>query len=570
MWTATAADGSALNVDELFRTSSYGQAYFDEARSRVVTVNIPGSVNAYAAGFSGASPSTGCPYFSLIALAKQHLPSNITSDDFQHLAFWIPRSKVLECHWDGLGAVRGRESLYRHSGSGVLAHELGHNLGLGHSGTDTNDDGVIENVYGDKGGVMGDAQNGPPGFTAPHRMLLGWITDGHGLFHEPGLSCAAHHELHITLSRLDHAPTTASYTNPHGKTMVTFPRTSGVNRYYLSFYSENDANGNQILSSWRNQVHVHTHAGADYEITKHVAKLSQLDPAFSGSSMGEPFEITVLRIGTDSATVKLSLPGCALSGWAWEDTARTQTPSQGPTQQGPTPAPTVALIHRGEIKCGERIVGDTRSPGISVRGGDSPEHTYSFVAGADIPQTGWTVSTCGSSFDTYLRIFDSAGAEVAACDDCGGCVSRAVMDVAGLTAGDTYTILVEGYSSNAGAYELSVTAAGGGACPGLPTTIPNSNYCPQGYVNAPQRYAADLGRITIVHTDEECADRCDRYSGVQYSGGCKGFMTGMFYGVKFCRSYGGNAQTANCAPWADPSLNGQCCTRDVVNTIPPL
>ena len=530
MWTATAVNGSAINADGLFRASSYGQAYFDAARSRVITVNIPGSINAYAAGFPGANPATGCPHRSLIALAKHNLPSNITSDDFQHHAFWIPINDVLGCTWTGLAALRGRDTLYRGGGynGGLLVHELGHNLGIGHSGTDANDDGVIEYVYGDKTGAMGAAFDGPAGYTGPHRMLLGWITDGHGLYREPALSCDAHHELQITLSRLDHTPTTATYTNPHGKTMVTFPRTSGASRYYLSFYSENDINGNLIDASWRNQVHVHTHSGASFEHTAHVAKLGQLGPAFSGSSMGEAFEITVLRIGADSATIKLSLPGCTTTGWAWEDTVRTQTPSQGPTQQAPTPAPTAALIHRGEIKCGERITGDTRSPGVSVRGGDSPEHTYSFVAGADIAGTGYQISTCGSSFDTFLRIFDSAGAQIAECDDCGGCGTQAVIDVAGLTAGDTYMILVEGYNDHAGAYELSVAAVGGGACPGtIPAPIPSppptqspsarapTNYCPASYVNSPNRYAKSMGRVTIVHTDEECADRCDQYPDVK-------------------------------------------------------
>jgi len=579
MWTATAADGSALNVDGLFRASSYGQTYFDEARSRVVTVNIPGSVTAYAAGFSGASPSTGCPSYSLIALATQHLPRNIT-DDFQHHAFWIPRNEVLGCQWAGQASVGGRVLLLRQGGSGILAHELGHNLGLKHAGTDANDDGVVEYVYGDKGGVMGAAESGPPGFTGPHRMLLGWITDGHGLHREPALSCDAHHELQITLSRLDHTPTNASYNNPHGKTMVTFPRTSEASRYYLSFYSANDVNGNRIDASWRNQVHVHTYTEASTETTKHVAKLSQLRPTFSGSSIGEAFEITVLRIGEDSATVKLSLPGCTTHGWTWGDTARTQNPSRAPTQQAPTPAPSVAMIHRGEIECGERIAGDTSSPGVSVRGEDSPEHTYSFVAGVDSAGTGYRISTCGSQLDTFLRIFDSAGAEIAACDDCGGCGTQAVIDIAGLTAGDTYTILVEGYNDHAGAYKLSVTTVGGGACPGTrpptlgpitaPSPSPIPDYCPPGYVNSPKRYATEMGRIVRVQTNEECSDRCNQYSGARFNGGCKGYMTGMYFGVKLCRSYGGRAQSANCALWANPSMDGQCCTREAVNTVPPL
>jgi len=79
-----------------------------------------------------------------------------------------------------------------------------------------------------------------------------------------------------------------------------------------------------------------------------------------------------------------------------------------------------------------------------------------------------------------------------------------------------------------------------------------------------------MGRIVRVQTNEECSDRCNQYSGARFNGGCKGYMTGMYFGMTLCRSYGGRAQSANCALWANPSMDGQCCTREAVNTVPPL
>ena len=86
-------------------------------------------------------------------------------------------------------------------------------------------------------------------------------------------------------------------------------------------------------------------------------------------------------------------------------------------------------------------------------------------------------------------------------------------------------------------------------------------YCPTGYGDYGTRYNRPLGRITVVPSHAVCAERCTRYAGNQYTGGCKGYMTGMYFGMVFCRSYGGGwnsgfGGTQACAPWAIPSHRG--------------
>ena len=41
-----------------------------------------------------------------------------------------------------------------------------------------------------------------------------------------------------------------------------------------------------------------------------------------------------------------------------------------------------------------------------------------------------------------------------------------------------------------------------------------------------------------------------------YSGGCKSYMTGMYFGMLYCRSYGGEAFETTCAAWAVPNNAG--------------
>jgi len=92
-------------------------------------------------------------------------------------------------------------------------------------------------------------------------------------------------------------------------------------------------------------------------------------------------------------------------------------------------------------------------------------------------------------------------------------------------------------------------------CPPTTSSV-QQDYCACGYHDYNVRYTKPLGRITIVGGHEECAGRCSEYSGLQYSGGCRGFMTGMYYGMLFCRSYGANVRDIPCAPWAKPDHPG--------------
>ena len=99
------------------------------------------------------------------------------------------------------------------------------------------------------------------------------------------------------------------------------------------------------------------------------------------------------------------------------------------------------------------------------------------------------------------------------------------------------------------------------ACPTLPPTPPTPvptrhDHCPPGYADYGTRPNRGLGRITIVTVHQECADRCTLYSAPQFAGGCKGYQTGMYYGMLFCRSYGSKAWTTACAAWAVPWHRG--------------
>jgi hypothetical protein len=106
----------------------------------------------------------------------------------------------------------------------------------------------------------------------------------------------------------------------------------------------------------------------------------------------------------------------------------------------------------GIIECGEIINGNTTNSNNSY-GGESSEHIYYFQVtnNSDIE-----FSTCNSSFDTYIRIFqDNFSNEIYSCDDCGNCGWQTIANVS-LEPGN-YFVLIEGNMSFSGDYELTMT-----------------------------------------------------------------------------------------------------------------
>lgn len=118
----------------------------------------------------------------------------------------------------------------------------------------------------------------------------------------------------------------------------------------------------------------------------------------------------------------------------------------------------------GALACGAVVSGDTSgsAAGSTAFGHASPEHVFSIVVSESAAVS---IDTCGSAFDTFLRVFErcprDAGAELERDDD-SGCGTAARLTFSA-QAGRPYLVLLEGFGdSAAGAYELRVSCAAEG------------------------------------------------------------------------------------------------------------
>ncbi len=165
------ADGVAAAV--FSGPASVGAYYAEQSFGKV---QLAGTVLGW---YTLPAASTGCDYATWANQGRAAAGSALTGYD--HVMFLFPT--VSSCAWAGLGDLPGPETwINGYLQLRVLAHELGHNLGVHHANALSCSDGVVRTAlagtctmteYGDPYSVMGSGSTRQ--FSAYHKAELGWL-----------------------------------------------------------------------------------------------------------------------------------------------------------------------------------------------------------------------------------------------------------------------------------------------------------------------------------------------------------------------------------------------------------
>jgi hypothetical protein len=275
------------SANGLFEASSRNQLTFDR--------DVDGNGSADIFGPYTISASSGsCDNYhgwGQAALSEAET-AGVDFSPYQHRIFVLPRICA------GVGGSGGQTcgdqcTTYIHDCHREIVwnHELGHNLGMDHSGTDPNNDGVIKDIdeYGDTSCPMGFSALYPKElFNAPNTVKMGWLD----AFTGKVSTVSTNRNMNVASLESD----SASGTDPQ---IVKIQKSAGE-YYYLSFRTA-AGTYDEILNPYKNKLNIHTAADSSRR-TRFVEALD-VGESFTDSTLG----LTVCHNSYNSGSMNMSV-----------------------------------------------------------------------------------------------------------------------------------------------------------------------------------------------------------------------------------------------------------------------
>jgi len=269
------------SVDGLYRETSYGGVSFTGIV--VGPFQIPFNTSECdAGGWADAADSAAAA-------------SGVNLELYNRRIYVLPNGTCVF----GLGTIGGNPSrswIGDCRVSDVYAHELGHNVGMHHAGTDSNNDGMVEDEYADLSDFMGYStgvpQYGWKQLNAPHKFQMGWLpTNKLATLTTTSTNQVSALELHP-----DAASSPLAW-------VIPIPGTP--ESYYLSFRFADPATYDRTLgTAYADRLNIHRYSsGAVY--TRFIRAL-QDGQTFSDTALGFTFQ--QISHTTSNATFAVTFP----------------------------------------------------------------------------------------------------------------------------------------------------------------------------------------------------------------------------------------------------------------------
>lgn len=259
--------GPMDSVDWIYREVSKGQLGFS------------GDV---AGPYTLRSSSSGCDIWGWASEADRLASADgYSPNSYAHKVYVMPRN---DCGWSGWGTYGGSPShawIFYCNVTDLYSHEIGHNVGMRHAATPTNE-------YGDRSDFMGGGGSPRRGLNAPHKMEMGWLPSGNVL----ATNQAGTYEL-LALS-VD--PSVVSSTAPQTLRLTVSGKT-----YYIS-YRSNFGYDEGLSIGYAGRTSIHTWSGP--ETNTYLQGLAGDGETFTGPSGN--FTITQVSHDSTSAVVVVS------------------------------------------------------------------------------------------------------------------------------------------------------------------------------------------------------------------------------------------------------------------------
>jgi hypothetical protein len=278
--------GASASVDGLYRASSYGAISFPGGPADVRRVSI---------GASAADPCNPNAWASTADAAAA--AAGVDLGSYQHRVYVLPSN--VSCGWAGLATVGCfgvcRAWVATCQLPDVYAHELGHNLGLGHASTDADDDGDVDSEYGDNSDFMGVGGLGYRHTNAPHKIQPGWMPAAQVV------DVAGEGSRTVVVAALDVDPGTTGLPQ-----VVRVVPPQGGDPYIVS-YRRRAGFDQTLSSSYAERTSVHRHAGGSAN-TLLVATLADGE-AFTDATG----DVTIRQVAHDAGAATLLVgTSCAI------------------------------------------------------------------------------------------------------------------------------------------------------------------------------------------------------------------------------------------------------------------